>query len=152
MVQHVYPEEFTTDGDDDTIAIFDFNPFHIEDVWRNKEHILASRDKLSDDLRIDIFGWDMEGPLNTRFSPTGSRNNDRESCENICSKGNIFRFDVVGRLPYIRYRTSNWSADYYSVFIDQERLICVQVGNVMYFITFRLTLTIATSRWTREQM
>jgi hypothetical protein len=149
FVQHVFPEEVTSDGDDDTIAIYDFNPCRVEEVRLYKEHILAARDDRLDDLRIDVFGRDMERSLNSQTSPTSSRNQAKESSENICPGGNIFRFDIVGRLPYVRYRSSNWPEYYDIVFIDEERLICVQAR---YSITFGLILTMTTNRQMKVQV
>jgi len=114
FVQHVFPYEVTNEGDSDTITMYDFNPCRVREVQLSKEHILVAREGHLDDFKIDVFSGDVPG--------------------SICRK-NIFRFDIIGKLPYIRYRSSNWP-EYETVFIDEERMICVQASPFTSFSTF----------------
>jgi hypothetical protein len=120
FVQHVFPSEVTNEGDSDAITIYDFNPNHVREMRLSKEHVLAARERHLDDFKIDVFGRDVPG--------------------NICFRKNIFRFDIIGKLPYIRYGSSNWP-EYENVFIDEERLICVQASILCLLAIFVLTLT-----------
>jgi hypothetical protein len=115
----------------DTIAIYDFNPWHVREVRLHKEFILAAHDSCSDNLRIDIFDGD-------------------EAPGNICSARNLFKFDIIGRLPYIRYSSSNWP-DFEDIMIDEERLIGIRASSLPQLFGSVLTALFGTScRWRKK--
>lgn len=125
----VQPLPATDEDNKDTITIYDFNPWHVREVRLYKESILAGHDSCSDDFRIDIF--------------------DGEAPGNICPARNIFKFDIIGRLPYIRYSSSSWP-DYDAVMIDEERLIGIQASSLpIQWPYFRLKFG---TRWTKKHM
>lgn len=121
-------DELDDEDSNDTITIYDFNPWHVREVRLHKESFLAAHVSRSDDFRIDIFDRDASG-LSTSVPKTQTGRSVQEAPANICSARNIFRSDIIGRLPYIRYSSSNWP-NYEAVMIDEERLIGIQASSL----------------------
>lgn len=124
FAQHLGSVAATNDFEDnnDTLTIYDFNPWHVREARLHKERAIAACDGRLRDFKIDIFGGDESERL--ALLPA-----------NICSAQKIFRFNIVGRLPYIRYSSSNWP-NYEAVMIEEERLIGLQVRVSLLFNEF----------------
>lgn len=96
----------------DTIAILDFNPWHVK---------LADYERKTHGLNIILIGKE----------PSQSREHgndfDGELEENICPTYGAFEEDIIGRLPFVAYKLpEKW--DYDAVLLDEERIMGIRVS------------------------
>lgn len=107
-------KEGNREGDDSdnidvdlAIIICDFNPWRVQDARLHQEK----------------YGVDVRGDQSSVFNVevVGGGESD------VCFANGVFKFDIVGKLPYVQYCRSKWPP-YDYVVIDEERLIGVQVS------------------------
>ena len=84
------------------IIIFDFNPWRVQDAWLHQEK-----------YTVDVHG-DQSSVFKVKVVGGGE--------SDVCFTNGVFKFDIVGQLPFVQYYRSKWPM-YDYVVIDKERLI-----------------------------
>jgi len=93
--------------DNQFIMIWDFNPSRVQEVRLHQAKYTAdARGDQSSVFEVEVVGG---------------------GDSDVCFANGVFKFDIVGQLPYVLYCRSKWHV-YDDILIDEERLIGVQVS------------------------